>query len=95
MAGFWPDKREIAAYVLLRERLGDKFNVGEALEVLKEYYPKKAAMNILKRLTKLGLLEKIGPYEYATKDLWEYLREKSFEYLEARKRRHSSSSSSS
>ncbi len=95
MAGFWPDKREIAAYVLLRERLGNRFNVGEALEVLNEYYPRKAAMNIIKRLTKLGLLEKVGPYEYVTRELWDYVREKSHEYLEARKRRHSSSSSSS
>ncbi len=95
MAGFWPDKREIAAYVLLKERLGSRFNIGDALDVLQQYYPKKAAMNILKRLVKLGLLEKVGPYEYATKDLWEYLKEKSYEYLEARKKRYSSSSSSS
>ena len=95
MSGFWPSKREIAAYVLLRESFGkESFNLGDALDVLTKYYPKKASMNILKRLVKLGLLEKIGPYEYRTRDLWEYVKERSYEYLEARRRRYSSSSSS-
>ena len=94
MGGFWPDKREIAAYVLLKDKLGERFNLGQAIEVLNEYYPRRASFNIIKRLTKLGLLRKVGEYEYEVNDLWEYLRVRSYEYLEARRRRYSSSSSS-
>jgi hypothetical protein len=63
--------------------------------VLQKYYPRKVAFNLLKRLVKLGLARKVGPFEYELVDLYEYIKEKSLEYLKARERRHSSSSSSS
>ncbi len=93
MAGFWPDKREIALYVLLRKRLGKRFNLGDAIAVTKDYYPRRAAENIIKRLSKLGLLKRLGPYEYELEDLEVWVEKVVEEYLEARRRRYSSSSS--
>ena len=89
--GFWPDKREASFYWLLRNKLGERFNLGEALEVASPYFSKKVALNIMKRLTKLGLLKKVGPQEYELVDLEEWLSERAREYLEARRVRHSSS----
>ncbi|ABU81360.1 hypothetical protein [Ignicoccus hospitalis] len=89
--GFWPNKREMSVYYLLKKRFGDRFNLGEGLEVLSPYFSRKVALNIIKRLTKLGLLEKRGNFEYAIVDLEEWLGKRTEEYLEARKGRHSSS----
>lgn len=91
--GLWPDKREMALYYLLKKSFDRRFNLGEALEVAKPYYPRKATFNIIKRLTKLGLLRKVGQLEYEIADLESWMQDIMEKYLEARKRRYSSSSS--
>ncbi|NPA85570.1 MAG: hypothetical protein GXO07_06175 [Crenarchaeota archaeon] len=90
--GFWPSKREIALYYLLKEEVGERFNLGEALSAASPYYPRKAALSIIRRLEKLGLIAKRGELEYELIDIDEWLRGKVREYLEARRRRYSSSS---
>ncbi len=87
MSGFWPDKREIAALILLKEYFGDKeFDYGEAVDLLYPFYPKKAIRNILKRLSKLGYLERKG-LKYKVRPLEEVLRDHVSVYLEGRLRR--------
>lgn len=91
--GLWPDKREMALYYLLKKTFDRRFNLGEALEVAKPYYPRKATLRIIKRLTKLGLLRKVGRFEYEIVDLESWMEDLMKEYLEARRGRYSSSSS--
>ncbi len=88
MSGFWPDKREIAALLLLKEYFGyDIFNYGEAVDLLYPFYPERAVKNILRRLTKLGFLEKVGPLQYRVRPFEEVLRSHASLYLEGRLKR--------
>ena len=54
----WLSKRELAAYIVLREVLGEKnkVNVGEALKVLQLLMPRKVARKVMKRLHRKGFL---------------------------------------
>jgi len=78
---------------LLYRRFGhDSFNIGEALEALKPYFSNKLGISLLKRLSKMGLAEKVGTMEYKLVDLMEWLELKSAEYLEGRLRRYGGTS---
>ncbi len=86
-----PKKRELAALWLLY-RKGESLNLGEAIDVLRKdlCVNRKTALNIIKRLKKLGIAEvRVLENEIQIKlkdplTLVKYIAE---EYLELRKRR--------
>jgi len=85
----WLDKRDVAAYYLLRRKFGIAtiFNIGEAIDTLTEYYPRRAAYSIFRRLVRLGVIKRVGFQEYQLMDLCQWLFERSESYLKARHNR--------
>ncbi|TRM97639.1 hypothetical protein DJ527_11790 [Sulfolobus sp. F1] len=61
----WLKKREVIIYFLLFKKFKyDKFNLGEALDVLKPYFSKKVSYNSISYMSKIGLITKLGSLEY-------------------------------
>ncbi|BCU68343.1 hypothetical protein HS7_17800 [Sulfolobales archaeon HS-7] len=81
----WFKKREIIAYMLLRQNFGDKeFTLFEGIELLSPYFSKRVAKNIVIYLKKRGLLVCKGN-NLKVEDLYLYLQEKLLpEYLNRR-----------
>ena len=65
----WLSKREIASLLLLSIFFKNKFNLGEALDVLKVMNSKRIARKILKRLVAKGFLKQLNAVEYEIEPL--------------------------
>jgi hypothetical protein len=81
----WFKKREIVIYYLLYKKFKDRqFNLGEALDILSPYFSKKVSLNVIRYLTNVGVLIKVGDMNYKVLPFEEYLGEISFQYLRRR-----------
>ncbi len=66
----WLSKRELAYYIILKRVFGyNRFNLGEALDILKYLGSKRTARKIIRRLTKKGFLQKINEVDYRVMEL--------------------------
>jgi len=65
----WLSKREVAYLLLLRKAFAEKFNLGEALDILELFGPRKVARKVLKRLVAKGFLQRLGSVEYGIENL--------------------------
>jgi hypothetical protein len=84
----WPKKREIIIYFLLYKKFGtNKFNIGEAFDLLKPYFSKKIVLSSLRYMNKVGLITKLSEYDYRVSKFEEYISLIIYEYLELRKKR--------
>ncbi len=63
----WVKKREFLSYYLLYKRFStDKFNIGEAIDVLVREFcmSRKSAFNVFRRIYKMGFIERIDKLVY-------------------------------
>ncbi len=92
----WPKKREFLAYYLLYRSFGcsGDVNIGELLDRLKPYFGRKVSASLIRRLTRLGFLDRRNPTDYRVACLEEVLDKYLDAYIEARKRRRGAYSSS-
>ncbi|MEM0363507.1 MAG: hypothetical protein QXH75_06880 [Sulfolobaceae archaeon] len=61
----WLKKREVIIYFLLFKKFGyNKFNIGEAYDVLKPYFSKKVTNHSINYMSKIGLISKLNEVEY-------------------------------
>ncbi|AAY80659.1 hypothetical protein [Sulfolobus acidocaldarius] len=85
----WLKKREIIIYFLLYKKFEtEKFNIGEAIQVLSPYFSKKVSINVIRYLTKVGLVIKLNETEYRLLSMEEYLLEISVSYIRRRATLH-------
>ncbi len=81
----WLKKREVVVYFLLYRKFKfDKFNIGEALDVLSPYFSKKVSLSVIKYLSKKGLINSLGNLEYNLVPFEEFLYLTSYEYIKRR-----------
>ncbi|HDD26631.1 MAG TPA: hypothetical protein ENF75_06040 [Acidilobales archaeon] len=68
-------KRELVIYYILSKHYGinGKFNIGDAYDVFKWALSRKVFRNVIKRLVKYGLIERLDRYVYVIKPLDNYL----------------------
>ncbi|WP_345725206.1 hypothetical protein [Saccharolobus caldissimus] len=61
----WLKKREVIIYFLLFKKFNyNKFNIGEAFDVLKPYFSKKVSYHSISYMSKIGLITKLNELEY-------------------------------
>ncbi|MEM2234840.1 MAG: hypothetical protein QW224_03795 [Desulfurococcaceae archaeon] len=68
----WFKKRDFMVYyVLFKTYRGESFNLGEAIDLVRENFcfNRSTAISILRRLLKLGLITQRSKLEYACTDL--------------------------
>lgn len=83
----WLKKREVVIYFLLYKKFRyDKFNLGEALDVLNPYFSKKVSLNTIKFLSKIGLITKLDYFTYQLAKFEDYIYLVSYPYLQRRAR---------
>ena len=80
----WLSKREVAYLLLLKKVFVNKFNLGEALELLELFGPRRVARKIIKRLTSKGFIRRLDTFDYNIKDLEESLWNLLLDYISQR-----------
>ncbi|MEZ0394647.1 MAG: hypothetical protein ABWK00_06365 [Desulfurococcaceae archaeon] len=90
-------KRELACYVILCDGSRGTFNVGEAAErlVREVGLSWRTALNVVRRLRKMGLLVAVDEVMLECIDPLEYLRGLARSYVERRSSRHHGAAKSS
>ena len=79
------NKRLLSTYLILYSVFrSKKFNLGEALEILKLYETRKSAISDIKRLCKMGFLNKKDKLLYEAKEPYSALKNYLAEYIARR-----------
>ncbi|HIP57635.1 MAG TPA: hypothetical protein EYH02_06210 [Ignisphaera aggregans] len=84
----WLSKREVAYLLLLRKVFVDRFNLGEALDILELFGPRRVARKVIKRLVSKGFIRRLGNLDYNIRDLEESLWNLLLDYLSQRLQRN-------
>ncbi len=84
----WLSKREVAYLLLLRKAFAEKFNLGEALDLLELFGPRRVARKVLKRLVAKGFLQRLDNVEYGIEDLEDAFWKLLLDYLAQRLQRN-------
>lgn len=80
----WLSKREVAYLLLLKKVFINRFNLGEALDLLELFGPRRVARKIIKRLVSKGFIHRLDSFDYNIKDLEESLWNLLLDYISQR-----------
>jgi len=81
-------KREVAYLLLLKKVFTDKFNLGDALDVLELFGPRRVARKVIKRLVSKGFIRRLDSFNYNIEDLEKSLWNLLLDYISQRLQRN-------